>query len=87
MKVVVVCSASKFHRVFSYEYENCFLLAVVKIKTNLKLAYAACCALPSNINKYKSYVHFCYITFTYNILIQFLRFLLLFYKLIKREPN
>ena len=54
MKVVVVCSASKFHCVFSYEYENCFLLAVVKIKTDLKLAYAACCALPSNINKYKS---------------------------------
>ena len=73
-------SANKFPRAFSYEYQNCFLLAIVKIKTKLKLAYAVYCALPSNIIKYMSYVHLFYMTSTYNI---YIWFLLLYYKITK----
>ena len=36
---------------------NCILLAIVKIKTNLNLAYAVYYALHSDIIKYMSYVH------------------------------
>ena len=39
IKVVVVRSATKFSRAFSYEEQNCFLLVIVKIKTNLKSAW------------------------------------------------
>ena len=53
----------------SLNFFGCILCALsnIKYKTNLKLAYAAYCALPSNIIKYISYIHFFYITCTYNI--------------------
>ena len=78
IEVVVVRSASIIPRAFSDEKQNCFLLVIVKIKTNLKLVDAACCALPSNIIKYKSYVHLSYITSSYNM---HTWFLLLYYKM------
>ena len=78
IEVVVVRSASIIPRAFSDEKQNCFLLDIVKIKTNLKLVDAACCALPSNIIKYKSYVHLSYITSSYNM---HTWFLLLYYKM------
>ena len=40
IEVVVVRSATKFRCAFSNEKQNCFLLAIVKIKINRKLGYA-----------------------------------------------
>ena len=44
-----------------------FLLIIVKIKTNLKLAYAVYCALPLNIIKYMSFEYVCtfFLCYTY----------------------
>ena len=60
------------------------LLAIVKIKTNLKLAYAVYGALPTNIIKYMSYVHLFCITSTHNM---YIWFLLLYYKIIETGNN
>ena len=65
--VVVARSATKFPHAFSYKWQNCFLLAIVKIKTNLKLAYAVYCALSSSIIKCMSYDYIIHITSIYKI--------------------
>ena len=60
---------TKFPRTFRDEYQNWSLLAIIEIKTKLKLTYAVYCALPSSIIKYMSHVLLFYITSTYNIYI------------------
>ena len=52
-------SATKFPLVFLHQKQNYFLLAIVKIKTNLKAASAVYCALPPNIIKYMSFEYIC----------------------------
>ena len=44
-----------------------FLLVIVKIKTNLKLAYVVYCALPLNIIKYMNFEYVCtfFLYYTY----------------------
>ena len=68
-----------------YEQQNYFLLAIVKFKKNLELAYAVYYALPSNIIRYISFDYIC-TSILYYIYIQYIH-LVSFTFLLQNDQN